>query len=532
MTIERLQRTPTTSGAARTGRHVIICGTTPHAVEVALLLLRFDEAVIVISDELGEASRAALERGGAAIIDAPADDEHALLLANIADASCAVIALATDLACVERALSIHARYPALPLVCHVADLELASRVESAVGARSAVCVSAIEAVHLAATAVAPAVIGAFPLGDGFCVVRRQQTAHEESVGSFESRSGTRILIAERLAERPLVAPHASMFLPKASEVVVVEHFTSKPTRISDEIARAGIRAIRMVRQSTPAPLAWTALILTLLAALSIVVFMAGMEINFSDAAYLVLNTISTVGYGDITPFDSGRPMRLFGSFVTLLGPALVGTILLIFARVVLQPVTSPVPSGGHVVIAASPQVSHAAAARLRALSVEAVAPHVGVSVTDALRAANVSTASAIVAATGDAVTNVNLALAARGDNPSIRVVVGGAERIAAGMSMAAATNPLPAAVATTAASALVDGVRYALQIDDRLFTFFEGKAGSEWSGLRPADVAGSYNFMFLYRRDQHGSWRSVDRSEEFQADETIMVVAWRRCRES
>lgn len=485
----------------RQATHVLICGAADPALDIALHLRRLGEAVTLLADDLRAEPRQTLERAGVRVIIGPPRDPRALAEARADEARAAIVAAPGDLSCIETLLGIQSMYPALPLVCCVNDMELAARAERSLGARMAVCTSAIEAVHLAGCSLGPDVIGAFPIGDDLVLLRRVTSPSK----------GARVLMVEEKDGRRVIGPSAAMPISADATLTVVERMSA---HASPQTLRTFTNAARTIRGNTPPALAWTALVLTLLAAASVFVFMAGMNIPFSDAAYLVLNTISTVGYGDITPFGWGGWMHFFGSFVALLGPALLGTLLLIFARAVLRPQRDVPPSRGHVVIAAAPAVAAAAVAQLRRISVDAVAVSHDLPVETLLRETNAAHARALVAATHDPVKNVTLGLAAREINPSIHIVAAAP----AGIHMTTPASAPAASVSIAASAALVDGLRYAITIGDRVFSFFEGPAGEDWSGRRPSDVSGAYNFITLFR----------DHDDVFDENETVLVAAWRR----
>ena len=512
--------------------HVMVAGASSTAIEIALTLRRLGEPVTVLAEFMTQDRRTQLERSGCFVVLGSPSDRATLESARAAEARAMIICIGNDLRCMETAVSVHSIEPRLPLICCVADPNLAVRLERSSVVRSAIAPLELEAVHLAAAALHDHVLGAFTSGADVFTIRREVIDRSETVTSFERRTSSRVLMIDGPSQRPLVAP--SSFVPLSAGAQVITLVRTTAPLHTRPLLDAGRRILRILYGSTPSPLRWAVALLVLLSLCSVFVFMAGMNVTATDALYLVMNTVSTVGYGDITPFGAGPLMRLFGSFVSLLGPMLLGALLLIFVRIVLGKTRAAAPAKGHAVIVAEAGAAQRAALLLDRLSVPNVIadpPEAGIGAAGYLdgliRTANIRRAAAVVAATGDPITNVTIGLAAREINPAIRISIAGAPVVAEGMGMGAPASAVDAAIAVAASAALVSGHKYALTVGSHVFSFFEGCAGPDWSALRPSEVSGSYNFLTLFRAGRSGSWQPVESDEPFSDDENVLVVAWR-----
>src|SRR5204863_7190707 len=76
----------------------------------------------------------------------------------------------------------------------------------------------------------------------------------------------------------------------------------------------------------PLPLRTVFIALNLLILLSVFVFHAAMSLSFLDALYFIVSTVTTVGYGDITPHHATPWLKVYACFVMLLGSLTVATL--------------------------------------------------------------------------------------------------------------------------------------------------------------------------------------------------------------
>jgi voltage-gated potassium channel Kch len=181
----------------------------------------------------------------------------------------------------------------------------------------------------------------------------------------------------------------------------------------------------------------------------VLVFHSGLELSWLDALYFTVTTMTTVGYGDIALKDARDGVKLFGVFFMLASAGLLAatfgilTDYLIKAR--LEQLFGPWRSHmrNHVVLCGLGHVGIRILEQLRRLGEEVVVVDRGddTRFLDEARAlnvpvisgdmrqpsimerANVKEARSIIAATGDDLVNLEVALNARAIRPDIRVVL-------------------------------------------------------------------------------------------------------------
>lgn len=197
----------------------------------------------------------------------------------------------------------------------------------------------------------------------------------------------------------------------------------------------------------PRPLRVAFVALNLLIMLSVLVFYFGMRLSAVDAFYFVVSTVTTTGYGDITPRDAPDVLKLYAALVMILGSLTLATMYSLITDFV---VTSrfrellgsrEVPAGGHTVVVGLGNVGYRVANQLELENqvavverdpssefVEVTRPQTPLvlgdgRMTETLRRAGVPTAHALLAVTGDDATNLTIGLAARRLNPEIRLAV-------------------------------------------------------------------------------------------------------------
>jgi voltage-gated potassium channel len=168
-------------------------------------------------------------------------------------------------------------------------------------------------------------------------------------------------------------------------------------------------------------------------------------VNFAEAVYFAVVTMSTVGYGDITPQTTDA--RLFSVSLIVLGlvvfatslTAIVGPVIEHRMTKLLQPRRKTMKRGSHIIVIGDGPLARNAveALSVRGLHATAIWPvqrpedthqpedlMIGDgSDTEVLRNANVEQARAVLALSEDDSFNAFVVLAAKEMNPSIRTVV-------------------------------------------------------------------------------------------------------------
>src|SRR5207244_9831373 len=73
--------------------------------------------------------------------------------------------------------------------------------------------------------------------------------------------------------------------------------------------------------NAPLPLRSAFLLVNMVIALSVLVFRVALDLTLVDALYFIITTVTTVGYGDITPRSAPAVVKLYACVVMLLGSA-------------------------------------------------------------------------------------------------------------------------------------------------------------------------------------------------------------------
>jgi Trk K+ transport system NAD-binding subunit len=281
------------------------------------------------------------------------------------------------------------------------------------------------------------------------------------VGDIAARAGVAILAYEPPEREGVVAPASDERLESGSHVIVAG--LAQVSEVLGHTAGAGgdrrhnrlrrsprlgaLRWIWAVWRGGPRALRSAFVALNILILLSVAVFFFAMQLSFVDALYFVVSTVTTTGYGDITPRDSSDLLKLYAALVMILGSlTLAATYSLITDFVVTSRFREllggrEVPARGHTVVVGLGNVGYRVAdaldhgARVAVIErdpatefVEATRQRTALvfgdgRMNDTLHRASVSTARSVVAVTGDDATNLAIGLAARQLNPDARFVV-------------------------------------------------------------------------------------------------------------
>jgi Trk K+ transport system NAD-binding subunit len=259
--------------------------------------------------------------------------------------------------------------------------------------------------------------------------------------------------------------------------------------------------------------------LNLLILISVFVFQVGMDLSFTDALYFIVATVTTTGYGDITPTRSSDFLKLYAAALMILGSATLATLyslitdLIVTARFRELLGRRRVPPAGHVVVAGLGNLGYRVVGQLLAAGVPVVviernaggelvgAVDSSVEVIfgdarspDVLERAAISQARALAAVTGDDAANLGISLAAREMNAGLRTVsrlfdADLARQTQAALCIDAVLSASAIAVPTFAASALYPNVLHAVVVGDRMLVLYRQVVSAEWSGLTPQELA-------------------------------------------
>jgi voltage-gated potassium channel Kch len=212
--------------------------------------------------------------------------------------------------------------------------------------------------------------------------------------------------------------------------------------------------------------------------LSVAVFNVGMHLQAIDALYFVITTVTTVGYGDITPINAPLGIKLFACALMILGSASIAisysiiTDYIVSQRLLQLGGRRKIPHRDHVIVVGFGDVGFRASedlvlagAKVVVIDASGATSHLNVGqhlfpvmVGDGrdaslLKTAHLAHARAIIATTSEDAANLSVGLAAKALNPKIRAIV----RINDGefARKVTAGTPLEAAVSAEAVSAPV-----------------------------------------------------------------------------
>jgi Trk K+ transport system NAD-binding subunit len=503
-------------GARRTRRdsvpvvsrgHVIVCGLGRVGRRVVHLLRRLGEEVTVISMPTRDDWRRDAEEAGARIILGDARDERLVAEAGLADAAALVSVTDRDIANIEITLDAKRARPDLPVVTRLFDQTLARELESALDVRRAPAASAVAAPAFAAAALGDDVIGSFALGDRWWIV---------------SRSALVSSVAVRL---PISGGDPHYLVPRDAWIASLPAVPGARRKKS----LGPLAFARALWRGAPPTLRAAGVVLLSLIAFSVLVFHFVMNLSLIDSLYFIVTTVTTVGYGDITPKDSGWFAKLYGCLVMLLGSATMAlltslvTDYFVAARFRTALYGHEPPRLGRQVVAVD--------LGLHDELLGGVREHHAVVRGDARRdevltEARISTASALIVATGDDAVNLGVALAARKRASSLRCVVRlydhdfGA-KVESGLGIAAARSASTIAAPTFAAAALYPGVRDAFVVGDELVALLEREAPAEWDGKTAGDVSA------ILRRTPSGDFVPLPTDSLIAEGDHVLAVARR-----
>jgi Trk K+ transport system NAD-binding subunit len=499
---------------ARTG-HYIVCGLGVIGYRVVELLHQLGETVVVITEGAREEWKENAKAAGIEIIFGDAREASLMAQAGLGKARSLIAATDKDLVNIEIALDAKRERPDLPVVVRLFDQNLARHLESSFDVRRALGMSTLAAPAFAAAALGEDVIASFTAaGEPFVIGRVRGRAVEE----LELESGSSVASVLQPARARDGREGIWTVLVRRSE-------WSRRTATAAREVRSTVRRRRRGRLRTlwqdAAPGARGLLIgLLALMAISIAVFDWGMGLSAVDALYFVVTTVTTTGYGDITPRSEATWLKLYACLLMFLGSASIATVYslitdyLVTARFRELMGRREVPDGGHVIVAGMGNVGYRvvgdlAAAGIAVAAIErnpeasflrAIGEHAAIVTGDArlpetLARANVAHASAVIAVSSDDAANLSIGLIAKQLNPSVRAVVrlfdaDFARKVEMALTVDAALGASRIAAPTFVAAAVDADVVQAFVLGDRFFELIDREVPDSWEGVVPSQLAG------------------------------------------
>ncbi len=528
----------------------IICGLGQVGYRVCDLLLRLGEQVEVVTLESREERITELRDRGARVHIGDAQNPHALREAGIEHADSLITVTGKDLVNIEIALDARQLRPDMPLIVRIFDESLGARLEETLGLRKAVGRSS-----LAAPVFASAVLGE-SVRSSFTVAGQTFVVGTLSAGDDSPKSGS-VPVILRKHDGSIEFPVESNRKITAHETLTVlgpaENWYQKPAITP---ARFLFSFFNVWRQSS-LPIRRVFGALLGIALVSLFVFQFGMGLSFIDAMYFVITTITTVGYGDITPIKASAALKLYACLLMLVGSATLAAIyslitdFVVTARFQQLLGRHRIPEKDHVVVVGLGNIGYRVAEELHRLQlpqvavenrsegtfVEAVRSFAPVLIGDArtvetLVKAGIKNAHAVLAVTSDDAVNLTVSLVSRELNPGIRAITRifdplFAEKIQKPLSIDIALSASRIAAPTFVASALYENVVGACLLDERtLLSFVCRKAGTAMAGQKPSVLRSKNQECLLYRKTS-GTFRFqpivADDSPLAAEDDLILV---------
>lgn len=382
----------------------VVCGLGQVGFRVVSLLLRLGHEVAVVTLDARAEFEEIVAQAGARVIRGDARNERVLATAGITQAESVIAATNHDLVNIEVALDARRLNPTVRIVVRMFDQDLAARLQDALGLHRTFAMSRLSAPAFAQAALGEQIRGAFDHGGRAWVVRGERGGEVVSPVDPSSRART---------------AHGML---------------------------DWWEALREAWRGASNPLKTAAALILGLCALSVVVFQAGMGLGLVDSVYYVITTVTTTGYGDITP-KGNAAMEIYACFVMLLGSAAVATLYSFMTDFIVRTRFDQVlgrqraNAAPHVVVVgvgslglrvarvlvelgiATIVVDDDADAPLRAmLDPRVVFVHGDARDEAALRRAGVETATAVIAVTDDDAVNLSAVLAGKRVNPAARTV--------------------------------------------------------------------------------------------------------------
>lgn len=423
--------------------NIVVCGLGQVGYRVCILLVRLGVKVSVVTLEPREEFAQKVSDLGVRIIVGDARSDKNLLAAGIADADALIAVADNDLTNIECALDSKRLNPKIRTVLRLFDQNLARRLERSMGIDRALAMSAVAAPAFAAAAFGEEVRGAFQWSDQSFVVGDLEGSLDEIV----NLAGEHTCITRELHENHVEAVCDQEAFSKIAGIaaVAVEPRWKEVLEWFNPIR--GFRKLALIWSRAPGTLRGIAIGIVVLTVLSVFIFQAGMNLSLDNAIYFVISTVTTTGYGDITPLHAPLALKLYGCLVMLLGSASIATFYSIITDFIVTTRFDQlfgrqhITTSRHVIVVGLGSVGIRCVMELRKMGVNVVAIDSDANANfrslldrhtafvsgdsrdpDTLTRAGIGNATALLAVTGDDAVNLSVCLSAKTSNSAVRVV--------------------------------------------------------------------------------------------------------------
>lgn len=425
----------------------IVAGSDGIAVRLAEELHALGEEVVVISVEMAPRFRIALEREGVRVVEGDARDIADLLAAGIETASALAIVEENDVGNLHAALAAHSVRPGLRLVVRMFNQHLGTRLEALFPEARILSASAIAAPAFLAAALRTTqrVIIADRAFEVRALEPNDDHAQALPVAAFNAEAGTATLF-------PDAAPGVLALVPDDEEPEEDQgafELAAEGVRQAASFATSLLTRLGALARLVDRRLVVVITFLTLVVIATAVVWSTSTPYNFVDSAYFAVTTVSTTGYGDITPLHQSDALKFAVMAVMLLGALSVALVYalvtdaIVGVRLARSLGERPRPRRDHVVVLGVGRIGQRVieglvARRIPCVAVERDEAAPGVHAARRLRVpvvlADVTTpgvleglylpnARCVMVVTDDDAANLEAALNARAIRPDLRVVL-------------------------------------------------------------------------------------------------------------
>lgn len=395
--------------------------------------MRLGEDVTVVTQNTRQEFIDLAAAAGAKILTGDARADHVLLQAGLETAKTIIACVDDDVTNIEIALDARRLNPSVRVITRLFDQTLARRLESTVGIDRALGMSVLAAPMFAAAALGEFLFGSFMWkGTPYVSVRCPQD---------DLPTGSVTYVSEPLEGE------VEVLMPFSEYGIDLELFESK--RISPFSKLATIPGtVRRFWEQAPRLLKAVSLVILALTLVSVFVFQVGLKLSMVDALYFVIATVTTTGYGDITPKEGSPLLKAYACVLMLLGSAGIATLYSLITDFIVSARFDELLGRriagmrGHVVVVGLGNVGFRTTenligmgSKVAVVDLDSDAPYRQLldkkivftagdgRDAEALERAGARFAKAVIAATQNDAVNLSTGLAARSLNPHARVIV-------------------------------------------------------------------------------------------------------------
>lgn len=316
---------------------IVIVGGDALALRVCAELMEHTGSRVTLVWEPDPGLCASVERMGAGFAPIALDEREALLGANVLDAAVVIALTEDDHLNLRFALTARDLNPDIRVVMRQFNRTLGRKIEQNLRNCSVVSLSSLSAATYASVAVDPACYYGvqFPDIDGPLVGFATKSAAAAGVAGRSACEAERELDARVLARDGRTDFERDAVLRPEDELTLFSAVRPAPPRTAAPRAAAGRpvwqrRGLRLLRGLDPvARVAIGAALLVFLSASLFFGFV--LKLDLVTAAYFVIATMTTTGYGDVSPEHAGTPGELAAIFLMLAGLTFSGIFIAILS---------------------------------------------------------------------------------------------------------------------------------------------------------------------------------------------------------